>query len=92
MQDIEYFPGDYRVGESEILEDTESRMKALLDPHFFFNIICIIPNIFMTAYIVKIGVLIYKYQVLKIEKQGRLKLLARYGKFSLVSVSLSPDF
>lgn len=36
-------------------------MKALLDPHFFFNLICIIPNLLMTAYMVKIGVLIYKF-------------------------------
>ena len=62
-------------------------MKALLDPHFFFNIICIVPNIFMTAYIVKIGGLVYKFEVLKAKKKNRLELLKRFARFSLVKVS-----
>jgi hypothetical protein len=62
------------------LEDVVGRSRALLDTNFFFNLFCIIPNIFMTLYILEIGVLVYKYQVLKTEKDDRLKWLKRYKR------------
>lgn len=64
----------------EDLEDIVGRSKALLDTNFFFNLFCIIPNIFMTTYILEIGLLVYKYKVLKNEKDDRLIWLKRYKR------------